>query len=56
MKIGIVKSIDKLGRIVIPKKYRELYKIEDSAEVILTDEGILLRAVKQNEDEREEKK
>jgi bifunctional DNA-binding transcriptional regulator/antitoxin component of YhaV-PrlF toxin-antitoxin module len=42
-KIGIIKDIDKLGRLVIPKKYRELYGVEEKAEIILTDEGILIR-------------
>ena len=42
-KIGIVKRIDPLGRLVIPKKYRELYGIEVYAEIILTDEGVLVR-------------
>ena len=30
-KIGIIKDIDKLGRLVIPKKYRELYGVEEKA-------------------------
>ena len=42
-KIGIVKRIDPLGRLVIPKKYRELYGIDAYAEIILTDEGVLVR-------------
>ena len=43
MKLGIIKSIDRLGRLVIPKKYRELYGLFDRAEVILTRDGILVR-------------
>ena len=33
VKIGIIKDIDKLGRLVIPKKYRELYGVEEKAEI-----------------------
>ena len=42
-KIGIIKKIDPLGRLVVPKKYRELYGIETYAEIVLTDKGVLLR-------------
>ena len=42
-KIGIVKEIDKLGRIVIPKKLRERYGISKNVEIISLKEGILLR-------------
>ena len=42
MKIGIIKEIDKLGRIVIPKELRNRYFLSDKIEIIATDEGILL--------------
>ena len=42
-RIGIVKEIDKLGRIVIPKEFRERVGIDKEVEIIVTDKGILLR-------------
>ncbi len=41
--IGIIKPIDDLGRLVIPKEIRERALLEDKVEVILTDEGVLVR-------------
>lgn len=41
--IGIIKEIDNLGRIIIPKEYRKRLQLEKSVEVILTAEGILIR-------------
>ncbi len=41
--IGIVKEIDKLGRIVIPKELRELYGLANYVEVVPTENGIILR-------------
>ena len=40
---GINKEVDKLGRIVIPKKMRELFNITERVEMIVTKEGILIR-------------
>lgn len=44
MRIGIKKKIDKNGRIVIPKEYREFYRFEDGSElsIIDTPEGVLI--------------
>ena len=42
-KIGILKEIDNLGRIHIPKELRRLYKIENEIELVVTAEGILIR-------------
>lgn len=42
-KAGIIKEIDKLGRLVIPKEFRERLNLEDSVEVLLTNEGVLIR-------------
>lgn len=41
--VGIIKEIDRLGRIVIPKEMRERLNLETKVEVILTDEGVLIR-------------
>lgn len=41
--IGINKEIDKLGRIVIPKEMRKLLQLENEVELIMTEEGLLIR-------------
>lgn len=41
--VGILKSFDKLGRIVIPKEMRERYSLESEVEVIATKDGVLIR-------------
>ena len=45
---GIVRPIDKLGRIVIPKEYRKMFEIKDNdmLEIIACDEGLLIRIPK----------
>lgn len=40
---GIIKEIDKLGRIVIPKEFRERLNFENNVEIVLTENGILIR-------------
>ena len=40
--IGIVKEIDKLGRICIPKEMRKLFGIENEVELKVTKDGILI--------------
>ncbi len=42
-RIGVVKEIDRLGRICIPKEMRKLYKIENEVQLIVTEEGILIK-------------
>ena len=42
-KAGIIKEIDNLGRIVIPKEIRSLFKLEERVEIVITTEGALLR-------------
>ena len=42
-KIGILKSFDKLGRIVIPKELRERYALNDEVEIIATKDGVLIK-------------
>ena len=44
MDTGIKKEIDKLGRIVIPKEFRERFGIEKEVEIIATESGILIRS------------
>ena len=41
--VGIIKEIDKLGRIVIPKEFRDRFGLSESVEIIGTKSGILLR-------------
>lgn len=41
--VGIIKEVDKLGRIVIPKDLRVRYGLEKSAELVATESGIILR-------------
>ena len=49
--VGIKKRIDGLGRICIPKSMRELYNLNDIVELIVTTDGVLLRAAECYEDE-----
>ena len=42
-KIGIIKEIDNLGRIVIPKEMRERLFLDKKVEIILTKDGALIR-------------
>lgn len=41
--IGIVKEVDNLGRIVIPKELRQLYKLTSQVELVTTEAGVLMR-------------
>ena len=42
-RVGITKEIDKVGRIVIPKEFRDRFNLVDEVEIVLTEEGILIR-------------
>lgn len=42
-KVGIIKGIDNLGRIVIPKEIRERLSFDKKVEIIVTKDGVLLR-------------
>ena len=41
--VGIIKELDKLGRIVIPKEFRERFGLSEYVEVIPTELGIIIR-------------
>ena len=41
--VGIIKEVDKLGRIVIPKELRERFGLTEKVEVIATEFGIVVR-------------
>jgi AbrB family looped-hinge helix DNA binding protein len=41
--VGIKKEIDRIGRIVIPKEFRERYGLADEVEIVATEAGILIR-------------
>lgn len=43
--IGIVRKVDSLGRVTLPKELRRVFKLDknDNVEILATDEGILLR-------------
>ena len=45
MEIGIIRKIDALGRVVIPKEMREFFHIEtdEELEILATEAGILIR-------------
>lgn len=44
--VGIIKEIDKLGRIVIPKEFRERLGLTETVEIIATEWGVVLRSPK----------
>ena len=41
--VGIIKEMDNLGRIVIPKEIRERLSFDKKVEIVLTKDGALLR-------------
>ena len=41
--IGVNKEIDALGRLVIPKEMRALFHFENEVELVITEEGVLIR-------------
>ena len=46
--IGISKKIDQLGRFVIPKDIRVLFGLKEEVELVITKEGLLIRAPSKN--------
>lgn len=41
--IGVRKEIDSLGRLVIPKEMRTLYDMKNEVELVVTENGVLVR-------------
>ena len=41
--VGVIKEIDRLGRIVIPKEFRERLNLQGTVEVLITADGVLIR-------------
>lgn len=41
--IGIKKEIDRVGRIVIPNDIRRLFGLVDEVELVITEDGVLIR-------------
>ena len=43
--IGIVRKVDSLGRVTLPKEFRRVFRLDkdDKIEILATDQGILLR-------------
>ena len=42
-RVGVIKEIDNLGRIVIPKEIRERLSFDKKVEIIVTKDGALIR-------------
>ena len=42
--VGIIKEIDRLGRIVIPKEYIERLGLDKTVEIVLFRDGVLIRS------------
>ena len=47
-KIGIIREFDNLGRLVIPKEMRTLFDFNRKVEIVVTENGVLLR-IQQNQ-------
>ena len=41
--VGIVREIDPVGRLLIPKEIRDRLKFDDKVELVITPEGLLIR-------------
>ena len=41
--IGIIKKIDSMGRIIVPKTLRNRYLLDKKIEMVATEEGLLIR-------------
>ncbi len=45
-KVGINKEIDDLGRLVIPKEIRQRLGLNKNVELVVTEEGLLIKSDK----------
>ncbi len=41
--LGIIKGIDSLGRMVVPKEFRERLSLQGQVELVVTQNGLLIR-------------
>ena len=41
--VGVIKEIDKIGRIVIPKEFRERFGLNEHVEILATEIGVVIR-------------
>lgn len=41
--VGIIKEVDKLGRVLIPKEFRDRFGLTERVEVVPTESGVLIR-------------
>lgn len=41
--MGIIKELDDLGRLCIPKEMRDMFHFDKKVEVVVTEEGVLIR-------------
>ncbi len=41
--VGMIRELDKLGRVVIPKEMRDRVFLEKEVEIILTEDGVIVR-------------
>ena len=42
--VGVIKEVDKLGRILIPKELRDRYGINEKIEIVALREGVLIKS------------
>ena len=41
--VGVIKEVDRLGRIVIPKELRDRFCLGEYVEIVATEQGVLIR-------------
>lgn len=41
--VGVIREVDDVGRLVIPKKIRERLHLQGTVELLVTQEGLLIR-------------